>query len=207
MEQRTEEWHLARAGCVTASRLSDVMAKTKSGVSQTREGYKKQVLAERLTGTPNETIFINAAMEWGIENEANAKTHYEYLFDVDIKEVGFIKHPDIADFGASPDGFVDDGLIEIKCPNTKTHIDTILTDKIPQKYILQMTGQMLCTRKKWCDFISYDPRLPENMQMYRKRLELDNKLANEIIQAVWEFNSEIKGLIDELAKYQINGKT
>lgn len=207
MEQRTEEWHLARAGCITASRLSDVMAKTKSGVSQTREGYKKQVMAERLTGLPNETLFTNAAMEWGIENEVNAKTHYEYLFDADIKEVGFIKHPDVLGFGASPDGLVEDGLIEIKCPTTKTHIDTILNDKIPQKYILQMTGQMLCTNRKWCDYISYDPRLPENMQMYRKKLELDKKLADEIIEEVTKFNTEIGGLINELYKYQIDGKT
>lgn len=203
MEQRTDEWYEARLGCVTASRLSDVMAKTKSGYGASRENYKSQLIVERMTGE-SQSGFTNAAMEWGIEHEEQARILYEFTFDAAVTEVGFIKHAMIKNFGASPDGFVgDDGLIEIKCPNTKTHLDYILTGKIPPKYILQMHAQMMCTGRFWCDFVSFDPRVPENMQMFVKRVPLDVELAVEIGNEVDQFNNELIEQEDKLLQFKV----
>ena len=187
MEQRTEEWFEARMGCVTASRTADVMAKTKSGYAASRANYMAELICERLT-CERQGGFSSAAMQWGTETEPQARMAYEIITGATVVETGFVLHPEIAGFGASPDGLIgDDGLIEIKCPNTATHIDTLLADKVPTKYIIQMHVQMLCTGRAWCDFVSFDPRLPIDLHMFIKRVERDNKLAEEIVTEVQSF--------------------
>lgn len=197
MEQRTDEWFSARLGCVTASRTADVMAKTKSGYSASRANYMAQLITERLTGQASEG-FTNAAMQWGTETEPQARMAYELMTGETVTEVGFIAHPNIQHFGASPDGLVGDrGLIEIKCPNTSTHIDTLLSDKVPGKYITQMHVQMICTGRDWCDFVSFDPRLPGDMSFWMRRVERDQELCESIEAEVQTFLAE---LADKIAK-------
>ena len=198
MEQRTEEWFEARMGCVTASRTADVMAKTKSGYAASRANYMAELICERLTGE-RQGGFSSAAMQWGTETEPQARMAYEIITGATVVETGFVLHPEIAGFGASPDGLIgDDGLIEIKCPNTATHIDTLLADKVPTKYIIQMHVQMLCTGRAWCDFVSFDPRLPIDLQMFTKRVECDDKLAEEIVTEVKSFLADMEAKIAKL---------
>jgi putative phage-type endonuclease len=173
MEQQTNEWFTARLGKVTASRVADVIAKTKTGYSASRDNYMAQLICERLTGQKGES-FTNPAMQHGVDTEPLARSAYENARSLLVKEVGFINHPRIEMSGASPDGLVaDDGLVEIKCPNTATHIDTLLSGKVPTKYITQMQWQMLCCQRKWCDFVSFDNRLPEHLQLFVQEVEFD----------------------------------
>jgi len=198
MEQRTEEWFEARMGCVTASRTADVMAQTKSGYSASRANYMAELICEKLTGE-RQGGFSSAAMQWGTETEPQARMAYEIMTGATVVETGFVPHPEIAGFGASPDGLIgDDGLIEIKCPNTATHIETLLSDKVPGKYITQMHVQMLCAGRKWCDFVSFDPRLPVDMQMFVRRVEFDEKLAKTIVEEVQKFIAEMETKIEQL---------
>lgn len=197
MEQRSDEWFAARLGKVTASKIADVMAQTKTGPSASRKNYMAQLLTERLTGKPTES-FTNAAMQWGIDTEPQARAMYELHTGLDVVETGFTPHPDLA-AGASPDGLVgEDGLVEIKCPNTATHIDTLLSGKIDKKYILQMHWQMICEGRQWCDFVSFDPRLPSAMQLFVKRVYRDEVLVEEILSAVKSFLAELNVMEREL---------
>lgn len=190
MEQGTEEWFAARLGRVTASRVNDIVARTKTGYSASRDNYLAQLVCERLTGKGAES-YTNAAMAHGTETEPLARAAYEMKNSVLVDEVGFVQHPTLM-AGASPDGMVgQDGLIEIKCPQTNTHIDTLLSGKIPIKYKAQMTWQMLCTGRKWCDFISFDPRLPQELQMFVQRYPYDVEYANQLENEVKLFLAEV----------------
>jgi len=198
MEQRTDDWFAARIGKVTASRVADVVAKTKSGYSASRDNYMAQLVCERLTGKPAES-FSNAAMQWGTETEPLARAAYEAKMDVLVDEVGFIDHPSIVNSGASPDGLVGiDGLIEIKCPNTATHIDTLLSQTVPKKYADQIFWQMACTGRDWCDFVSYDPRLPPDLQLFIKRIPRDDKYIQLLEAEVIEFLTEMAHKVAQL---------
>lgn len=198
MEQGTAEWHAARCGKVTASRVADVIAKTKSGPSASRANYMAELICERLTGVVGDT-FKSPAMEWGTTNEPLARTAYESAGGILVTEVGFVPHPTLDAAGASPDGLVgDDGLVEIKCPNTATHLDTLLTGKIPDRYNTQMQWQMACTGRDWCDFVSFDPRLPERMQMFIQRVPRNpitiTQLEAEVIEFLRELDTKIVSL-------------
>jgi putative phage-type endonuclease len=211
MEQRTEEWHLARLGKVTASRVGDVLAKIKSGESASRKNYKMELVVQRLTGQPGES-FTNAAMEWGTATEPQARMAYEAHTGLFVEEKGFIDHPTIEGFGCSPDGvvniindvgiLVEDGLIEIKCPNTATHIETVLENKAPNKYIPQMQCQMAVTGAKWCDFVSFDPRVPEDLQLLVVRVERDQEYIDSMEAEVKQFLSEVLDLFNQLKARQ-----
>ena len=196
--QGSPEWHALRIGKVTASRVSDVVAKTKTGWGASRANYMAELIAERLTGEPAEK-FSNAAMAWGTEKEPDARAAYEFFRDAQVVEIAFIDHPSIGMTGASPDGLVGDhGLVEIKCPNTATHLDTLLTQTIPSKYVTQMLWQMEVSGRAWCDFVSYDPRLPETMSLFVKRVERDDNLIDEMRSLVIEFLDEIEQKITAL---------
>lgn len=198
IEQRTEQWFQQRAGHLTASRIADMMATTRSGWGASRANYAAQLIAERLTGVA-ESGFTNAAMQWGIDTEAEARSAYEFIHGATVVEAPFVLHPAIEWSGASPDGFVGDkGLIEIKCPNTATHIATLRGEAIADKYIKQMQWQMACTNTEWCDFASYDPRLPVEMQLHVRRVERDDKLIAEIEAAAVVFLDEIAATVAEL---------
>jgi putative phage-type endonuclease len=197
MNQRTPEWFAARIGKVTASRVSDVVAKTKTGYGASRANYMSDLLIERLTNRPNEG-FSNAAMLWGTETEPLAREAYSAKTGELVEEVGFIPHPEIAGAGASPDGFVGSaGTIEIKCPNTATHIETLLSRRVPEKYFNQMQWQMACAERAWCDFVTFDPRLPENLQMVIFRVDRDDRAIIELESEVRKFLAELN---EKLAK-------
>lgn len=190
-DQRTPEWFAARLGKVTASRIGDVMAKTKTGYGAGRANYHAQLVAERLTGTAADS-FSSTAMQWGTDTEPQARAMYELETGIEVIETGFIDHPSIAMSGASPDGLAaGDGLIEIKCPNTATHIATLRGGGIDRKYLLQMQWQMACTGRRWCDFVSFDPRLPLEMQLHVERVEWDDALQAEIAGEVTKFLFEV----------------
>jgi len=198
--QGTPEWFAARLGKVTASRVSDVIAKTKTGWGASRANYMAQIIAERLTQATADS-YSNAAMQWGTDNEPLARAAYEFFTGADVAEVGFVDHPTIAMAGASPDGLIgEDGLIEIKCPNTATHIDTLLEGKVPEKYRTQMLWQMACTGRKWCDFASFDPRMPESMRLWTARVERDDKRIAELEEMVSAFLSELDGKLAALVE-------
>ena len=198
MEQRSEEWFQFRCGRVTASRIGDLMAKTKSGYSASRKNYLAQIVVETLTQTPTES-FSNAAMQWGTDTEPYARDAYEMATGHIVEETGFVVHPDIELAGASPDGLVGaDGLLEIKCPNTATHIETLLSEKIDRKYLLQMQWQMACTGREWCDFVSYDPRMPDNLKFHCARVARDADLINEIVDEVTSFLNEVATQVSQL---------
>ena len=203
MEQQSTEWFTARLGKVTASRVADVIAKTKTGYSASRDNYMAQLICERLTGQKGES-FTNAAMEHGTLTEPLARSAYENARSLLVKEVGFINHPRIEMSGASPDGLVgDDGLVEIKCPNTATHIDTLLSQKVPTKYITQMQWQMLCCQRKWCDFVSFDNRLPEHLQLFVQEVEFDPEYAAMLEKEVVLFLTELDNKVAKLKeKYE-----
>jgi putative phage-type endonuclease len=190
--QGSPEWKALRCGRVTASRVADVVARTKTGYSASRANYLAQLIAERLTGTPAET-YTNAAMQHGTETEPEARDAYCFYQGVTVEQVAFVPHPKIDQAGASPDGLVgDDGLVEIKCPNTATHLETLLGQAVPAKYIDQMQFQMACTGRKWCDFVSYDPRMPEHMKLFVRRVARDEA-------RIAHLETEIAGFLRELA--------
>ena len=202
-EQGSPEWLQERCGKVTASRIADLMAKTKSGWSASRANYASQLICERLTGCVAPS-FTNAAMIHGTETEPEARRAYEFFVDRDVQQVGFVLHPTINMAGASPDGLVgDDGLLELKCPNSATHIETLLLGQIPDKYMKQMQFQMACTGRQWCDFASYDNRLPERMRLYVQRVKRDAALVGEIEADVTAFLKEIDETVEQLrARYE-----
>lgn len=199
-EQRTDEWLTERCGKVTASAIYKVMARTKTGYGADRANYHAQLVAERLTGTPGDN-FTNAAMQWGIETEAQARACYAFQFGEDVAETGFHHHPEISMSGASPDGLVGaTGLVEIKCPNTATHIATLTGGGIDRKYLLQMQWQMVCTGRDWCDFASFDPRLPLEMQLHVRRVERDQAMLAEIENEVAAFLAEVDATVAQLTE-------
>lgn len=198
MEQRSDAWFAARAGRATASRIADIVAKTKSGYSASRANYMAQLVVERMTGKVAES-FSNAAMDWGTEQEPYARAAYEAHSGVLVDEVGMVDHPTVAMSGASPDGLVgEDGLVEIKCPTTATHIETLMEKAAPKKYIDQMQWQMACTGRKWCDFVSFDPRMPQGLQLFVKRVERDDEYIAELESEVAAFLQEVSDKVQKL---------
>ena len=198
IEQGSQDWHAARLGCVTASRVADVVAKTKSGYSAARQTYLGQLLSERLTGLATET-FQNAAMRWGTDMEAFGVEAYEAAIGLETFQVGFLFHPNLAYAGASPDRLVaPDGLVEVKCPTTSTHIETLLKGEVPDRYQIQMQWQMACTGRAWCDFVSFDPRLPEAYQLFIQRVPRDAERIAALEQEVAVFLEELEAKLDAL---------
>ena len=202
MEQRTDEWFAARIGKVTASRVADVIAKTKSGYGAGRANYLADLVAERLTGQKAQG-FSNAAMEWGTQTEPQARAAYSAKTGILVEEVGFIDHSTVAMSGASPDGFAEEGLIEVKCPNTATHLEYVLAELPPLKYFTQMQWQMACTGRPWCDFVSFDSRLPERLQLLVVRVPRDDNYIKMLEQEVIVFLQELDDKLNKLEKVSL----
>ena len=198
IEQGSEAWLQLRLGKITASRITDVIAQVKSGEAAGRENYRIELVCERLTGKPTEG-FTNAHMERGTELEPFARAWYEVEKGEFVKQVPFVDHPTIKNAGASPDGIIGEGLIEIKCPMAKTHIKYLLEDRVPAKYMPQMAWQMACTHSKWVDFVSYCPELPQDMQMFIKRYERDDAYIADLEAKVIEFDIEVEQVIARLS--------
>lgn len=203
VRQGSAEWKLKRLGRVTASRVADVVAKTKTGWGSSRANYLAEIVAERLTGLPADK-YVSGPMQWGTENEPLAKEAYEFYTGASVQDVGFINHPRIAMSGASPDGLVGaDGLIEAKCPSTRGHIETLLGGAIEARYVCQMQWQLACTGRAWCDFVSFDPRMPEEMRLHVERVERDDKRIAELEAMVREFLAEVDAKVSALtAKFR-----
>ena len=198
MEQKSPEWFAARLGKATGSRIAEIVAKTKSGDSASRGNYMAQLVIERLTNKQEES-YSNDFMDWGNLQEPFARAAYEAATNVLVDEVGMITHPRIEMSGASPDGLVgDDGLVEIKCPKTATHIETLLSKTVPGKYNIQMQWQMACTDRSWCDFVSFDPRMPEGLQMFLKRVHRDDALIKTLEDEVIKFLKEVDAKLEQL---------
>lgn len=198
LKQGSAEWLAARCGSLGASAVHESIARTKTGWGASRANIRVRLVAERLTGQPQDT-FQNAAMAWGNEQEANARAAYAFLQSALVQEVGIYKHPSIDWTHASPDGLAEcNGLIEIKCPNTATHIETLKSQSIAGKYITQMNWQMACTGRDWCDFVSFDPRMPDDLQFWCKRIDRDDKAIAELEEQVAEFLAEVQADIDAL---------
>lgn len=198
MEQRSSEWFAARAGRVTASRIADMTARIKSGWGASRGNYLAELVAERLTGIPHGG-YVNGAMLRGIETEPEAVIAYEFYSDNTVEPAGFIAHPSIEMSGASPDGLVgEEGCLEVKCPNTSTHIDTLLGRAVPQKYFLQIQWQLACSGRKWGDFVSYDPRMPEELKLFVRRVPRDETKIAELEKEVKVFLSEVDAKVEQL---------
>lgn len=196
--QGSLEWFAERRGKVTASRIADMVARTKSGWGASRANYAAQLVAERLMGE-SAPGFTNESMRWGTETEPQARAAYEFFRDASVTEVGFATHPAISMAGASPDGLVgDEGLVEIKCPNTATHIETLLGGSIPGKYGAQMQWQMACTGRAWCDFVSFDPRMPQSMSLFVKRMMRNDAEIAALEIEVRSFLGEVDATVARL---------
>lgn len=200
IEQGSDAWVKIRLGKVTGSRISDILAVTKSGPSASRVNYRAQLVAERLTGVMVEG-YTNAAMERGKEVEADARRAYAFRTGHKVLEAGFALHPRIEMSGASPDGLIgDDGVVEFKCPNTATHIDTLRGGIIAKSYRDQILWEMACTGRTFCDFVSFDPRLPESMCLAIRRVNLDLERLGEVENEVRIFLAEVDETVADLRK-------
>lgn len=200
IDQNTDEWLHARAGCVTASRMTDVIAKLKrkDGMAAARHAYLIEVVVGRLTGL-NPEKYVTAAMQAGIDNEPLAKAAYEIATGNVIEDGGFWLHPSIKFFGASPDGLIgEEGLVEAKAPQPDTHLGYILDGVVPEEYMPQMIAQMACTGRKWVDFVSHCPNMPRNLRTFIRRYERDEALISQAELEVIQFLSEVKDLIAKL---------
>lgn len=198
MEQRSDEWFAARCGKVTASRLADVTARIKTGWGASRANYLAELVAERLTGI-SASGYVNGPMLRGIEMEPEAVIAYEFYSGSDVDPVGFFQHPTIEQSGASPDGAIGaDGVLEVKCPNTATHIDTLLGKSVPLKYYLQIQWQLACSGRQWGDFASYDSRMPEELKLFVRRVPRDDSKIKELESQVVDFLAEVDSKVEQL---------
>lgn len=197
--QRSEEWLQARVGSLGASCLHEVVARTKTGYSASRANRLAALLVERLTGQPQET-YQNAAMLHGIEMEPQARAAYAFEADIDVAEVGLIRHPRIPGTHASPDGLIGgDGLLEIKCPQPPAHLALLLGEPIPDKYLVQMLWQMACAERDWCDFVSYNAVFPAHLRLLVKRIHRDDERIGQLEKEVVVFLSELDAALQRLA--------
>ena len=204
-EQGSETWFAYRLGKVSASRMADMTALTKHGHGASRANYMAELVAERLTGKTAEK-YSNGAMQWGTEQEPAARAMYEFMNNLFVTLVGVVLHDTIPNACASPDGLVgEDGLVEIKCPNTATHIATLLGAEIDGKYLKQMQWQMACTGRGWCDFVSYDPRMPPEMQLHIRRVPRREDDITALSLATELFLSEVDKTVAALRdKYALS---
>jgi len=196
--QGSPEWFDVKRGKISASGMADLTAKTKTGWGASRANYAAKIIVERLTGLTADS-FSNAAMQFGTDNEPQARAAYQFFADADVAQVGFVDHPTIPMAGCSPDGLVGaDGMIEIKVPNTATHIETLLGAAIDEKYIKQMQFQMACTGRKWCDYVSFDPRMPVGLQLKIQRVNRDDVMIASLEKDALIFLCEIDDKVAQL---------
>jgi predicted phage-related endonuclease len=209
-DQRSEDWYAARLGKATASRFKDAIATKKQTEKQKKDNlpgdpmqaqldYLTELVVERLTQQPVQR-YATAAMQWGTEQEPAARAAYERITGTSVEETGFVAHDTLL-AGCSPDGLVDwDGLVEIKCPwNTANHIETLLNG-MPDEHIPQVQGQMWITGRQWCDFVSYDPRMPAELQLHVQRINRDPTYVADLERRVTEFLAEVGAQVEALRR-------
>jgi len=193
VEQRSPEWLKMRCGAVTGSRVGDVITKLKKGgYSSSRQTYLMELVCERLSGL-HADHYVSPAMEFGMENESCARAEYELQCEVDVKQIGLAMHDKINYFMASPDGLVgEDGCIEIKVPNSMTHLNWLICGEVPPEHVPQMKAVMCCANRQWCDFVSFDPRMPKDLRLFVRRLYRDGPMILEMEQEVEKFLAEVE---------------
>ena len=199
-EQGSDAWHKIRLGKITASRVKDVLTKGRgTSPSKTAESYMMELIAEILTGN-SKPFFENDEMRWGTETEPQARAMYAVNNDfVDVKEVAFVEHNE--QVGISPDGLIgDDGLLEIKCPNTTTQLKRALSDDYSADYKAQIQMQLWVTEREWCDFLSFDPRLECGAGYLQQRVFRDEEYIEEMKVKVYAFVEKMNELINILTK-------
>jgi predicted phage-related endonuclease len=205
VSQQTGEWLQARIGCVTASRVADIVTRLKSkkgpdgelAYSADRQKYKKELIYENMTNL-SLGHWVSPAMDWGSENEPLAKAAYEMEADVELQDGGFWLHDEIPRFGASPDALVGEfGLLECKCPPSG-HLDILQSRVIPVEYEPQMLAQMACTGRQWCDFVSFNPDFPKQHRIFIKRFHRDEARITELQNEVMKFLMEVVQAINAL---------
>jgi len=198
MEQGSEEWHLARLGKPTGSNFAKVM-----GSKTVREGYLEDLICQQLTGKPPEEI-RSYAITWGKENESLARNLYSATQLCEVREEGFILHPHL-NAGCSVDGIVDpNGINEIKCPyNSRNHLKTIESRQVPPQYVAQVQGNMLITGCDWCDFVSFDPRFPDEFQLCIVRVEADDRFQKNLYDALAEFCGDLSARVESVKHHQL----
>ncbi|MDA3939611.1 MAG: YqaJ viral recombinase family protein [Spirochaetia bacterium] len=202
MEQGKEEWLNIRLGKITASRVAGILKGSKGSYLASRKNYMAEKVCEILTGQQGEH-FVSKEMQWGTDNEPLARSAYEAITGNTVEEVGFIIHDSISDLGSSPDGLIGtDGGVEIKCPNTATHLELLLGGKVKRDYIIQMNVNMMCDNRKWWDYVDYDPRLPDEYSIFIQRFQRDEKLVAEITMEVIKFNAELDALVKKLKGFK-----
>lgn len=198
VEQRSTEWFEARLGSLGASSVHGAVVRFKSGgFPASRANIEAQLILERLTGKAQDT-YQSKAMLQGIEREPVARAAYEWERQTDVDLVGLVRHPKIDGSHSSPDGLVDSGCVEIKCPEPAAHLDTLLTGKIEPKYITQMQWHMACCEANWCDYVSFNPDFPEPMQLWIKRVERDDERIEQLEQDVAAFLTELAAKLERL---------
>jgi putative phage-type endonuclease len=198
VQQGTDAWHQLRLGKVTASRVADILARTKTGPSASRQNYLIELALQRTTGIIAES-YSNSAMEWGTQTEPQARVAYEVTTNNFVDQIAFVDHPSIAWFGCSPDGLVSDrGLVEIKCPNSATHWEYFKAKEPPKKYFIQMQAQIACTDRDWCDFISFDPRMPDRSQLLIVRVNRDQAFIAEMEAEIKQFLNDVEAEVKQM---------
>jgi len=199
--QEASSWVPARVGLLTGSVLAKAISKTKDGKwAASRKDLLFEKLAERLTGIAADH-FVTPAMQWGLDNEAPAKALLEASQGIFVEKAGFCLHPQIEFFGSTPDGFIDtDGVLEIKCPTTKTHLTYMMNKKVPTEYVPQMLAEIACTGRKWALFASYDPRLPPAQQLFLQKFEPTKDQIEECEQQARDFLTELEGMFRQITE-------
>jgi len=204
-QQRSSQWFADRWGKATGSRFADVMATGRGGQPlASRKNYLAQLVIERLTSPPEEdTGYKSEAMQWGIDQEPTARLAYELTIGNEIEEAYFVAHKTLQ-AGASPDGYIaEDGLLEIKCPNSATHLETLKTKEVPKQYYAQIQGQLWITGRKWADYVSFDPRFPDNAQLFIKRVERDNEYIERLEDEIKTFLAEVENELTIVKEYTL----
>lgn len=192
VEQGTDAWFAMRLGKVTASRVADVMAKTKTGVAASRQNYLIELALQRVTGV-FEQGFTTQAMQDGIDREAQARVLYEVTTGEFVDQAPFVDHPTIQGFGASPDGLVNfNGLCEIKCRGNAGHWEVIKTGEIPKKYWIQQQAQLACTAREWNDYVGYNPNFPDKSKLYVQRVYRDEAFIADMETQIKQFLIEVE---------------
>jgi hypothetical protein len=203
--QGTPEWEARRLGKLTASRFHEAIAKLKDGnPGASRKNYRTDLVVQRLRQTPLPQSWVTPAMQWGLDTEPLARAAYAFYRDVEVVETGFIDHPTINMAGCSPDGLVgDDGLVEVKCPDTSQHVEALLGGPIKHSYMIQMHWQLACTGCQWCDWVSFDPRLEESLQFFVKRITRDNEVIAELEREARKFLAEVDAVVERLRAFRM----
>ena len=198
--QGSDSWFKARMGKITASKLSDLMKKTKYGESTYKTRLRMELAIERITGKSASPNFMNQAMHDGVEREPDARTLFEAITGKEVALCGSFDHPDVVNTSASPDGLIrgEDAVLELKCPTHVTHAKNLLSDKMPKNYEYQVQWQIACTGSEYAYFASYHPDFPKDLRLKFVKVEKDVKLIAELEKAVREFDVEVEDLINKI---------